>query len=186
MREAAAGPSWRGIRACASVRARDVRVAGVAMEIAGRGSGGAHSTFAKVSKGVSQERPYRESSGGCKKRAHTSVPYDLPIRSTKAEITMSRIKSTPSASFSRCRRPANINSARGRHRVRHHDAGCFLRTGGLRAADVRIAGPWGPARGALGRAHLQSATHPLRPRRRHRLLETEDGGDACRGALRGE
>ena len=65
------------------------------MEIAGRGSGGAHSTFAKVSKGVSGARPYRESSGRCKKRAHSIIPYDLPIRSTKAEITMSRIKCDP-------------------------------------------------------------------------------------------
>ena len=68
VREGAAGPSWRGIRACASVRARGVRVAGVAMEIAGRGSVDAHSTLRRcrrVSRGRGGSGKVQEGRRGC-------------------------------------------------------------------------------------------------------------------------
>ena len=147
--------------------------------------------IAKVSKGVVGPCRYRETSGDAKERHAGHLCHHLSNRSFQLEQTARKERNelsepTPSASYSGCRTPANISIARARRHRADTDAGCFLRTGGLRAADVRIAGPWGPARGALGRAHLQSATHLMRARRRHRLLETEDGGDACRGALRGE
>ena len=148
--------------------------------------------IAKVSKGVVGPCRYRETSGDAKERPQgicliTSLIEVFSLKIATARKERNELSEHhPSASYSGCRTPANISIARARRHRADTDAGCFLRTGGLRAADVRIAGPWGPARGALGRAHLQSATHLMRARRRHRLLETEDGGDACRGALRGE